>query len=504
MDVDTDSSTPTADAADIDRTESPATGSQEDPVVVLVLGVPDAARRRLADSGDIELIDDLADATGVDAVLVSTRLGRAELRAVPHHLDDLGAPVIGLAHTGGEGLAVELLRVGAATVVAEGNEAAVVATIEERSHDTGFLDAYTRHLGLTATAQSPGVGRDATTAIADRSRFEEVVDELVVTGECPRVGFLHLPRLTATRLTETAMSLLLRRLAAQFREATERFDTQLFAVARGEFAVVGPTLSPKQSERLFDELQAIASSYTAGDGVPLSIALGHAGPEVTEDATLLRELAQRALQVATLDPTRRIIGAASLSAGASAATELETARRLVAHVERHTDDGEGHGVRVARHAAELATALGLESTRRTTIELAARLHDIGKAGLPQEAMNGPAGLVDELREAHHTHPVRGWRYLRTSAGEVVADAVRGQHEHWDGSGFPDALQGADIPFEARLLAAAHAVEEAVVTGQDAAMVRRLAGGRLDPELAETAAQIVEGAAITDRGPVPAA
>ena len=476
----------------VDRIGTPRRPSRDQTGLLVTFGLPEVSRRRLDETGAFELCEDLERISEADAVLLSTRLGRTELRGRLAMLAEVRCPVVVLAHTGGESLAVDVMRGGGTTALAEGNEAALVALLDGVDHDAGLLDAYARNFGHAVGHRSSGSGRDPATGLLDGARFEEFVDELVATGEVPRVAFVRLPRLATAsdRLGPTASTLLRRRLAAQIRQLVRMLDAELFAVAADEFAVVGTSLSPNQVERLGAAMQRVAATYTAGDSHPLEVALGHAGSEVATDATMLRELAQRALQVSVADPARRVLGADALSVGASAATELETGTRIVAYVEDHCRYGAGHAERVAGYVAQLAHDQGVEGATRVGIELAAKLHDVGKVGLPVEAMDGPDGLTGELLEAYRSHPVRGWTYLRVSAGDAVAATVRAQHERWDGTGFPDGLAGEAIPLTARLLAAAHAVEEALTGGGGADDLRAQGGARLDPDLAEPAAQLL--------------
>ncbi len=477
----------------VDRIGTPRRPSREETGLVLAVGLPEVSLRRLTETGAFEVTDDPERVAEAAAVLVSTRLGRSDLRQHLAAFSTIRCPLVVLAHTGGETLAVDVMRSGGTAALAEGNEAALVALLDGEGHDAGLVDAYARNYGHAVGRGTSGTGRDPATGLLDGSRFEEYVDEVVSTGDVPRVVFVRLPRLATVhdRIGVDASALLRRRLAAQFRQIAGALDTELFAITPDEFAVVGTTLTPNQAERLGAALQRVAATYTAGDSHPLEVAVGHAGSEVATDAAMLRELAQRALQVAVADPARRVLGADTLSVGASAATELETDTRIIDHVEQRTRFGQGHGARVATYAAQLAHDLGVESAVRVGIELAARMHDLGKIALPVEAMDGPGGLDGELLEAYRSHPIRGWSALRASAGDAVAATVRAQHEHWDGTGFPDGLHGEAIPFTARLLATAHALEEIVVGGGGGVdELLAMGGTRLDPDLVEPAARLL--------------
>ena len=115
----------------------------------------------------------------------------------------------------------------------------------------------------------------------------------------------------------------------------------------------------------------------------------------------------------------------------------------------------GHSRRVAQTARLLAINLGLTDEEADVIHIAGTVHDIGKVAINPNIL-GKAGKLNDEEWAEMTlHPVFG--------AEVVAQfesyrggvaLVRGHHEAWDGSGYPDALAGETIPFGARILAVA--------------------------------------------------
>jgi ribonuclease P protein subunit RPR2 len=118
-----------------------------------------------------------------------------------------------------------------------------------------------------------------------------------------------------------------------------------------------------------------------------------------------------------------------------------------------------------RHA-ERVTSLALELTRRVAAPLAEEsrlaygflLHDIGKIGIPDALLRKPAPLDPGELVLMRTHPelgrkiVEGIPYLRGMASDVIGS----HHEHWDGSGYPNALRGTEIPLVARIFTIADA------------------------------------------------
>ena len=142
---------------------------------------------------------------------------------------------------------------------------------------------------------------------------------------------------------------------------------------------------------------------------------------------------------------------------------------------------------VAEFCRKMADAVELSVADRTTLEIAAQLHDIGLLGTPRELIKRwhrhSASLNDvELGLIRH-HPVLGEEMVQFihQLGQV-GKVIRAHHEKYDGSGYPDRLKGDEIPWLSRLLAVALAYVEAQKPGDEALLaVKRFGGTRLDPE-----------------------
>ncbi|MEO9176772.1 MAG: HD-GYP domain-containing protein [Gaiellales bacterium] len=113
-----------------------------------------------------------------------------------------------------------------------------------------------------------------------------------------------------------------------------------------------------------------------------------------------------------------------------------------------------HSERVASLAARLADALEWTPTRVAALRETALIHDVGKIGVPREVLLKSGPLTSEEYEQVKTHALLG----SVIAGEVLNDEqaswLRGHHEHYDGSGYPDGLAGDEIPDGAKILAVA--------------------------------------------------
>lgn len=145
---------------------------------------------------------------------------------------------------------------------------------------------------------------------------------------------------------------------------------------------------------------------------------------------------------------------------------------------------------VSELAGDAARQMKLSAEHVAKIRMAGLLHNVGtlgtRRGLSEKYMTEMT--ANELKE-FYAHPVRGQRLFSSLEGlQDVGSMVRGHHEAFDGSGFPDGLKGDDIPLGARLIAIADFIEHAATSvsvqrDEYALMSVRLhAGSQLDSRL----------------------
>jgi len=151
---------------------------------------------------------------------------------------------------------------------------------------------------------------------------------------------------------------------------------------------------------------------------------------------------------------------------------------LALTIEARDQTTDGHCQRLAAYAVALGVELGLTKDELTALEKGGYLHDIGKVGIPDAILLKPSALTPEEFEIMKQHPIVGDRLC----GELrslrkVRPIVRHHHERLDGSGYPDRLQGRDIPLLAQIMGA--------VDVFDALTTARPYKGALAPEQAFT-------------------
>lgn len=185
---------------------------------------------------------------------------------------------------------------------------------------------------------------------------------------------------------------------------------------------------------------------------------------VREVTDVVRKLARGDTRAALATDAPGVIGelqgavadvALSMQAGVDGLREssIELGLALVDQVERRDQTPPGHCERTARYAAMLADRLSLRDEERREIELAARLHDIGKVAIRPALLDKKGPLTEEERATLRQHPDRGSSFFSAVPQlRNVAQMIRHHHEKYDGSGYPDGLRGERIPLGARIIA----------------------------------------------------
>jgi putative nucleotidyltransferase with HDIG domain len=165
------------------------------------------------------------------------------------------------------------------------------------------------------------------------------------------------------------------------------------------------------------------------------------------------------------------------------------AHSLVAMTEAKDPYLRGHAQRVCGLAVAIASHLGIRDRSLETVRVAALLHDIGKMDLPEHVLRKPGALTDEEFAVMQAHSERGAEIVSSTPSlRGAAAGVRSHHERLDGSGYPDGLEGDEIPIEARIVAVADVwdaltsrrVYRDALSPEDARQIlKREAGSRLD-------------------------
>ena len=189
------------------------------------------------------------------------------------------------------------------------------------------------------------------------------------------------------------------------------------------------------------------------------------------------------------------------------ATALERSYReailMLGHAGHYNDTDTGaHIWRMAAYARALAEGYGWDQADSERLELAAPMHDTGKIGVPHAILRKPGPLDEQEWVIMKTHPQIGHDILRKSDAPVfqlAAEIALRHHEKWDGSGYPGALQGNQIPESARIVALADVFDalsmkrpykEPWPINKITDYIHSGTGGHFDPDLVEVFSRIL--------------
>jgi HD-GYP domain-containing protein (c-di-GMP phosphodiesterase class II) len=137
----------------------------------------------------------------------------------------------------------------------------------------------------------------------------------------------------------------------------------------------------------------------------------------------------------------------------------EIARAIASAVDARDPHLVGHGGRVCEFAQATARVHGLHGELIDRLGLAGLLHDVGRLGIPESILSKAAPLTPPEYKIVQMHAALSEQFLEKVEylGDVLP-AIRHHHERFDGNGYPDKLEGDDIPMLARLLTVADAFD----------------------------------------------
>lgn len=131
------------------------------------------------------------------------------------------------------------------------------------------------------------------------------------------------------------------------------------------------------------------------------------------------------------------------------------ARAFALSLDARDKETEGHAERVVAYSVRLGQEMNLSRRELVSLELGARLHDIGKIAVPDQVLKKPARLTPAEWGKMRGHPAKGQEMVRNMGlPEATALVVGQHHERWDGGGYPLGLQQEEISLGARVFSVA--------------------------------------------------
>jgi HD-GYP domain-containing protein (c-di-GMP phosphodiesterase class II) len=134
---------------------------------------------------------------------------------------------------------------------------------------------------------------------------------------------------------------------------------------------------------------------------------------------------------------------------------INSVRMLAAAIDAKDPYTRGHSDRVARYSVAIGKNLGLPEKEMRNLRISALLHDVGKIGIDDRILRKPGALSDDEFEVMKQHPAKGAAIMGGVAQLIdIIPGMKYHHEKWSGGGYPESLEGEQIPMQARIVAIA--------------------------------------------------
>jgi putative nucleotidyltransferase with HDIG domain len=208
------------------------------------------------------------------------------------------------------------------------------------------------------------------------------------------------------------------------------------------------------------------------------------------------------LVIVTFNYMSRLVVIARQRAGQYAALSWGVLSALVRSLDRRDGRTARHSAAVAAFARDIAVECGMGKREAELAHTAGLLHDIGRFALPDRVMERQGTLTEDDWEAIRLHPELGADMLKDlGVYGPVAQIVRAHHERIDGRGYPDRLNGDEIPEIARIVAVAEVYDtltahdtyrDRMTSFQAITELRRVAGRQLDARFVEALVSLLSG------------
>jgi diguanylate cyclase (GGDEF)-like protein len=299
----------------------------------------------------------------------------------------------------------------------------------------------------------------------------------------------------------------------RYRDFAARMGTAEFMIA---MPGANREVAIRVSQRLDARIQRLIVSGLSG--VPASISTGIAiSPDDARDATGVVKAAREAVEYA-----RRLGGGHFLfSRDVERAPEVDfehedealspnsalSAKAMLDNMRNHDAPTAAHMERVARYAMHLAEKTGFPPEDMPLLRIAALLHDIGMISLSTDILAKPGKLTAEEYLMVREHPQIGYQMVKSVTGlQSAAIYILYHHESHSGHGYPEGLEGAEIPLGSRILAVAEAfdnmhMEMPYRAALSLAEVKRrltsASGNQFDPDIVKVMNAIADKAFIDD-------
>ncbi|MCF8030960.1 MAG: diguanylate cyclase, partial [Desulfohalobiaceae bacterium] len=343
----------------------------------------------------------------------------------------------------------------------------------------GFITDITEHKSFQERLNYLSF-HDSLTGLYNRNFFEEEMNRLGDGRHTP-VGILICDldglKFVNDTLGHQSGDEMLMNIAGLLRDNFRSSDI-LARIGGDEYAILLTETTQQEVEHMTRRLKRSIEEYNKQKPrIPLSLSMGHAVTETgpADMQALFREADNRMYR----EKIQR--ESSARNSAVQALIRAMEARDLLT---------EGHCHQLQHQVAALGRAMGLAEDRINDLVLFARFHDLGKVGVPDRILFKPGPLTEEEMRKMRKHSETGCRIAQSVPDLApIAEWILKHHERWDGRGYPQGLQGEEIPLCCRILAVADAFDAMIsdrpyrrAMSREAAIdeLQRHAGTQFDP------------------------
>ena len=294
---------------------------------------------------------------------------------------------------------------------------------------------------------------DQLTGLYNRRFYDEKVKEIEEERKFPVtiiVGDLNGLKITNDVFGHEAGDGLLKLTAEILKNSTRRKD-YLVRWGGDEFCIIAPETNFKEGKEILDRINTRTGNSNFRD-IPVSIALGLATKKSTEQSLSMVFNEAEENMYRNKERQKEKFNNRLLQ---SLLTKLEKSNYYVVD----------HSHRMVELAAEFAAKFDFPDNKKDRLMKAIKVHDIGKLALDQEMLKQETEFSNEQLNKFKKHPEYSYKIINNfkSFHRITSDIIH-HHEHWDGSGYPDNLEGKNIPRLSRIIAVIDAFDALTFNG----------------------------------------
>lgn len=341
------------------------------------------------------------------------------------------------------------------------------------------IESNLRHLSYT----------DSLTGLHNRAYFNKKINELI-ENECFPIGIIMGDVNGLKIVNDTFGHIegdnLIISMAEKLKEIYTNSDL-IFRLGGDEFVLLLPNFNEDEYSDLIEKLNSINdSNYNTKFNLSMSI-----GSSIINDKN-------DDLDTALNDAENKLYRQKLLVGKSVRSSILST---LIKTLQVKNIESAEHTERVIKYSLAVGKKLNLDIETLEELGLVAKLHDIGKIGIPDDILLKPSKLTYDEFEIIKTHSEKGYRLIMTIPElSHIARGILTHHERYDGSGYPLGLSKNEIPLVSRIVSVVDAYDSMVNNGiyrkvksksEAIAELKKFAGSQFDPKIVDIFCSLIQ-------------